>query len=137
MTGTLRALLLLAAFVAATGVSAAPVWGPVAEAVVQQLDQAARHHASGDREGATRAVLQAYFGIFESEKFEAAMRVELGARRAFVVEKRFGDLRKQVKAGVPADAFHGAVADLAAMLREDAGKLDAAGIPREVFAVNQ
>lgn len=127
---------LLAVF-AAAAVAGEGSWGAVAEQVVDRLEQAADQYGQGDAKSARRAVMQAYFGVFETEKMEAAMRTHLGAQYTYMVERRFGKIRKAIKGGAGQSAVDEQVAELARALRQDARKLDEKGVSREVFRVNQ
>lgn len=112
-------------------------WLPVAGLVSQKLDRALVHYQAGDEQTARRDVIQAYFGPFEGEKMEAAIRSQLGIEPAFMLERQFGKLRKAIKAGKPvADVRHG-VEELKQALNEHARLLNDAGVPRSVFQVNQ
>lgn len=121
----------------ATLAAAEAVWRPVADQVVERLEQAANQYEQGETKTARRAVMQAYFGVFESEKMEAAMRVHLGGSHTYMVERQFGKLRKAIQGGAPQAEVDERVAKLAEALRRDAGKLDDKGVSREVFRVNQ
>ena len=133
--GPLLALLLLAAPLASA--SPAPVWQPLAAEIAAELDRAQALYAVGDPRGAKRAVVKAYFGLFEDRKMEAAMRTELGARHAYGVEKRFGGLRKAIRNQAPPGEVKALVEALREGLRRDAIALDQAGIPATVFEVNR
>lgn len=112
-------------------------WLPVAEQVISELDSALESYQTGHAQEARRAVIQAYFGPFEGEKMEAAIRSQFGIEPAFLVERQFGALRKAIKRG----AEQGTVAELTVglkrALREQAEKLNEAGVSRNVFEVNQ
>jgi len=112
-------------------------WSGVAGKVNAALDEAEALYRKGDAKAAKKAVLHAYFGVFESTKMEAAMRTEIGAKHTFKVERRFGGIRKAIKKGQSADDVKELTEELKGLLLTDAGKLDAAGITKEVFRVNQ
>ena len=112
-------------------------WTGVAGQVNEALDQAEALYRKGDAKAATKAVLHAYFGVFESTKMEAAMRTEVGAKHTFKVERRFGGIRKAIKKGQTPDEVKALTEELKGLLLADGGKLDAAGISKDVFRVNQ
>ena len=131
----LLALVLGPAIAAPAGAEAAAFsWTSVAEETITALDEAAHHQAEGDVTQCKRAITRAYFGVFEEQKMEAAMRKMLGESHAFLVERQFTKLRRSAATATP-DAFGAAVATLAAQLREDALQLDALGVPQEVYDV--
>jgi len=112
-------------------------WTGVAGQVNEALDQAEALYRNGDAKAAIKAVLHAYFGVFESTKMEAAMRTEVGAKHTFKVERRFGGIRKAIKKGQTPDEVKALTEELKGLLLADGGKLDAAGISKDVFKVNQ
>ena len=114
-----------------------PVWRPLAEEIVQIIDEAETSYKAGNAEAARRGVVKAYFGVFESRKMEAAMRITLGAKHTYLVEKRFGELRKAIKNGESADAISAIAEGIRVAVRRDAKVLDEAGVPAEVFEVKQ
>ncbi len=112
-------------------------WQPVADLVIGKLDAALAHYQAGDKQAARRDIVQAYFGPFEAEKMEAAIRSQLGIEPAFILERQFGDLRKAIRGGQPVAAVEQGVAELRQALREHASLLNEAGVPLSVFQVNQ
>jgi hypothetical protein len=111
-------------------------WARVASGVGQSLDEAEALFAKGDAQGAKRAINDAYFARFEDTKLEAAIRKEIGARRAYEIEKLFGTMRKAAGGG-DASTLKDASAQIRAAVVKDASQLDAAKIPPDVFQVNQ
>ncbi|WP_428608838.1 hypothetical protein [Sedimenticola sp.] len=112
-------------------------WLAVAEAVVQHIDQAEQAYLAGDHKQAKHAVVSAYFGVFEDRKMEAAMRLELGAKHTYLVEKKFGDLRKAIQKDAGGAEVSAVAESIRVAMRRDAALLDKAGIPLTVFKVNQ
>jgi len=107
-------------------------WMAVAEEAIAELSNASQHHAEGDAAQSKRAITQAYFGVFEGKKMEAAMRKMLGESHTFMVERQFRKLRRSLLTAGPRE-FEQAVAALAEQLRADAKQLDALGVPQEVY----
>lgn len=94
-------LMLMACILLAAGTEVAIAqtenhWSGVAQRIVGHLDQAQQSYRKGDAKAARHAVISAYFGAFEDSKMEAAMRMQLGAKYTWKVEKRFGALRKAI-----------------------------------------
>jgi hypothetical protein len=112
-------------------------WLTVAEAVVKHIDEAEAAYAKGDSTEAKRAVVSAYFGVFEDRKMEAAMRMELGAKHTYLVEKNFGKFRKAIQQNAGAEQVALIAEEIRLAMRRDALLLDQAGIPLTVFKVNQ
>lgn len=132
-----KGFLAVCALLAAAGPAlAGDYWRGVAAETDAAVGEARRAFAASDQTAALAAVTTAYFGKFEGLKMEAAIRKEIGAKRAFQVEKLFGDLRKAIKAA-DAAAVTAISNDLGAALAEDAAKLDAAAISPDVYEANK
>jgi hypothetical protein len=128
-------LLCLFAFSGSASAAEAASWSQVAGEIVANIDNAESLYQEGKPTEAGQAVIQAYFGVFEDKKMEAAMRIELGAKHTYQVEKQFGTLRKAIRR----EADRETIQQLAQGIREsvvrDARALDQANIPMEVFEV--
>jgi high-affinity iron transporter len=111
-------------------------WVGHAGAVAKAVTEAEAHFAKGDLDGAKRLLTEAYFQHFEDTKLEAAIRRNIGAKRAAQIEKFFPTIRKAMTAGDAAQ-----VKEMAQQLREavaaDAKTLDAEKVAPGVFEVNQ
>lgn len=127
---------LFVALTAGTVAAQQTYWAAMADQIGIELATAERLAQSGQPEAAKKAVGQAYFGLFETEKMEAALRKEIGSKHAFEREKQFGDLRKLLSTGT-LNEVKAMAAALRAGLAEDAKLLDKAGVSPEVFKVNQ
>lgn len=112
-------------------------WPEVAERINVQIDRAEQAYASGDTKTARSAVISAYFGEFEDSKMEAALRIEIGAKPTWRLEQQFGQLRKAIKNGVSQEKIAAITTAIRNSMRKSAARLDKAGIPPEVFEVNQ
>ncbi|MDH3231571.1 MAG: hypothetical protein OEN55_17415 [Alphaproteobacteria bacterium] len=137
--GGLRTALAALALVLLLGTVASPdagagtfSWTAVAEDTIAALNEASLRHAEGDITECKRAIVQAYFGVFEERKMEAALRKMLGESHAFMVERQFSTLRRTAATATPAE-FGRTVATLAEQLRADAQQLDTLGVPEEVY----
>ena len=114
-----------------------PVWQPLAEKIVGFIDEAEVRYQEGDAKAAQRAVVEAYFGVFEDRKMEAAMRTTIGAKHTYLVEKQFGSMRKAIKNRESPDIVNEIAEGIRQAMRRDAKVLDEADIPTGVFRVNQ
>ncbi|MBF0335332.1 MAG: hypothetical protein HQL40_17075 [Alphaproteobacteria bacterium] len=132
-----KVVLAVCALLAATPPAwAGDYWRGVAAETKAAVNAAERAFAANDQTAALAAVTTAYFGKFEGLKMEAAIRKEIGAKRAFQVEKLFGEMRKAIKAA-DAAAVASIANDLGGALAEDAAKLDAAAISPDVYEANK
>jgi len=112
-------------------------WSSLANEISVLISKAEQHYKQGEQSEAKRTVVKAYFGVFEDKKMEAAMRVELGASYTYKVEKKFGTMRKLISKKAPYVEIKTLAEHIVKTINSDAKKLDKAGIPPEVFAVNQ
>lgn len=116
--------------------SAAASWSQVAEEIVAHIGEAESLYQDGRTTEAGRAVVAAYFGVFEDSKMEAAMRIELGARHTYQVEQQFGDLRKAIRQQAGVQTIRTLGQGIREAVVRDAQALDKANIPMHVFEVN-
>ena len=112
-------------------------WQGLSDKIAFVLTDAENIYRSGNVKRAKKAVQHAYFGIFESFKMESAMRKEIGARHAYKVERKFGEMRKAMQKGASPEDVHIIAEELRRVLHDDARVLDDAGIPKNVYSVNQ
>ncbi|WP_456447275.1 hypothetical protein [Thiolapillus sp.] len=112
-------------------------WQQIARQIGDSITQAEQHYAAGKVKDARSAVVKAYFSQFEDSKMEAAMRMELGAKHTWQVEKSFGRLRNAIKNGASTKETASIAEEIRTNIAIDAKKLDAAGISPQVFEVNQ
>ncbi|KKM09610.1 hypothetical protein SY88_18360 [Clostridiales bacterium PH28_bin88] len=128
------AVLLLVTVVFAVPVHAYSSWGAVAAEVERILDQAKETFQQGDKAGAKELVNQAYFGPFEKDGMERAIRSNISAKRAAEIEYKFSRIKKMMDTGTPVADVSAAIAELVAMLKEYARQLDGSqSTPWSVF----
>jgi hypothetical protein len=131
------ALLFLLPFQISANAEEKSYWQTLVVSLNNQLDKAANFYQGAHPQKARRAVIQAYFVIFEGKKLESAMRMELGAQYTYKVEKTFSELRSAIKNKVDTASFAQQVNALKIRLVADAVKLDKAGITPSVFNVQE
>ena len=102
---------------------------------MDHINNAELLYREGKPTEAGQAVTQAYFGVFEDKKMEAAMRIELGAKHTYQVEKQFGALRKAIRREADAKTIQQLAQGIRESVVNDARTLDQANIPMEVFEV--
>lgn len=66
-------------------------------AIKDKFFQSLNEYKSGNTERAKELVQEAYFGHFEN--LEAGIRINLGQKKTYLMEKQFGDIRKAIKSG--------------------------------------
>ena len=127
--------LCLLVFCSSAAAAGASTWSQVAGEIVAHINSATSLYQEGRQKEAGQAVTRAYFGVFEDRKMEAAMRIELGAQHTYQVEQQFGALRKAIRAQADPQTVRELAQDIEVSVTRDAGVLDQANIPMEVFKV--
>ena len=130
-------LLIILMLLYSTSSFANNAWQKMAEDIVTQIDQAVSFYVAGNLKSAAQAVVKAYFGIFEDRKMEAAIRVTLGSKHAYLVERLFGKLRKAIKKDKGSDVVRRTAQEIRDAVRKDAKILDKKNISLNVFQPNQ
>lgn len=111
-------------------------WARIASAVAAEIAKAEAMAVEGHAEEAKKALTRAYFGLFEDEKMEAALRKTFGFKHAYRREQEFGNLRKLIGKNEPVEIRRLSLA-LRNALADDGRALDKAGVSPDVFEVNQ
>jgi hypothetical protein len=131
-------VMMLVLATAVSSLAAEPAyWSKIAGTIAVELSRAEAQARAGKPDEAKQTITAAYFDLFENTKMEAALRKEIGAKHAALREKGFADLRKLVGKGAPAADIAAIAEPLRTGLADDGKALDKAGIPPDVFAVNQ
>ena len=73
----------------------------VAAQIKESLQKVIIEYRAGNVEQAVSDTQNAYFGLFED--VEAGIRINLGQKKAYSMEKQFGEIRKAIKAGEAPD----------------------------------
>ena len=73
----------------------------VAAQIKESLQKVITEYRAGNIEQAVSDTQNAYFGLFED--VEAGIRINLGQKKAYSMEKQFGEIRKAIKAGEAPD----------------------------------
>ena len=73
----------------------------VAAQIKESLQKVITEYRAGNVEQAVSDTQNAYFGLFED--IEAGIRINLGQKKAYSMEKQFGEIRKAIKAGEAPD----------------------------------
>lgn len=73
----------------------------VAAQIKESLQKVITEYRAGNVEQAVSDTQNAYFGLFED--VEAGIRINLGQKKAYSMEKQFGEIRKAIKSGEAPD----------------------------------
>ncbi|HJV45092.1 MAG TPA: FTR1 family protein [Bacillota bacterium] len=106
-----------------SSVSADESWSRVASQIDSLFQKAVGAYEKGNKEGAKEFLNQAYFGPFESERMEQAIRLNISAKRAAEIEFEFSSLKKKIAKGEDPADIRQAVAGLSQMIKQDAKTL--------------
>ena len=114
-------------FAAVPGSQAAPRWEQVGNRVVQSINEAVNIYNSGDSNGAKTAVNNAYYGIYEKDGLEPAIRSSVAAKDAALTEYQFSKLKKVMSEPNNGDQVRAEADKLNQMVMEDVKKLEDKG----------
>jgi high-affinity iron transporter len=101
-------------------VYAATSWMGVVSKISGYLNSAMVEYKNGDPLKAKNLVNEAYYGPFESERMEQAIRINISAKRAAEIEFQFNTIRKIINAGADIKSIEQEKDSLMKMLNTDA-----------------
>ena len=81
-----------------------------AATIKEKFAQAIKLYVDGNNSEARKITQQAYFGHFEN--LEAGIRINLGQKKSYDMEKQFGDIRKAIKAEKPLNEIQAMIDNL-------------------------
>lgn len=81
-----------------------------AVAIKNKFEEVVRLYKEGKNQEARQLTQQAYFGHFEN--LEAGVRINLGQKKSYAMEKQFGDIRKAIKNEKPVEEIQGLIDNL-------------------------
>ena len=87
-----------------------------AEAIDKIFTDVIKLYKDGNNTEARQLTQQAYFGHFEN--LEAGIRINLGQKKSYDMEKQFGDIRKAIKAEKPVEEILSMMDNLRAEIKE-------------------
>lgn len=85
-------------------------------AIKDKFFQSLNEYKSGNTERAKELVQEAYFGHFEN--LEAGIRINLGQKKTYLMEKQFGNIRKAIKSGKDIDTVQVLINNLLSQIDE-------------------
>ena len=81
-----------------------------AATIKEKFAQAIKLYVDGNNSEARKITQEAYFGHFEN--LEAGIRINLGQKKSYDMEKQFGDIRKAIKAEKPVSEIQAMIDNL-------------------------
>ena len=121
----LAALLL---FLPAIPADAAQTWQQIHDRIGVQMDQVYEIYKTGNAEGAKDAVNDIYYGIYEKDGLESAVRSGISSKSANLTEYQFYTLKKVIRAGAPQAEVEAEGAKLLDMIQAEVTTLETKGV---------
>lgn len=101
-------------------VLAAGAWGKVVDKIEKSLTQSLDMYNKGNIEKAKDVVNEAYYGIYEKEGMEIAVKSKISGKRVGIEEYKFVTIKKLMTNRAPEAQIKKEITELVKMLREDA-----------------
>ena len=121
----LAALLL---FLPAIPADAAQTWQQIHDRIGVQMDQVYEIYKTGNAEGAKDAVNDIYYGIYEKDGLESAVRSGISSKSANLTEYQFYTLKKVIRAGAPQAEVEAEGDKLLDMIQAEVTTLETKGV---------
>ena len=121
-------LLVAAIFLLMPTVDAAQTWTQVYEHVSADMAGVLAKYNGGDAEGAKNAVNDIYYGIYEKDGLESAVRNGISAKSANLTEYQFYNLKKAIKNGESQEEVKAQADKLLEMINLEVTTLETAGV---------
>lgn len=121
----ITALLLLLPAIPA---DAAQTWQQIHDRIGVQMDQVYEIYKTGNAEGAKDAVNDIYYGIYEKDGLESAVRSGISSKSANLTEYQFYTLKKVIRAGAPQAEVEAEGAKLLDMIQAEVTTLETKGV---------
>jgi high-affinity iron transporter len=102
---------------------AAGAWGKVVDKIDKTLTQSLEVYSKGDVEKAKDIVNEAYYGIFEKEGMEIAVKSKISGKRVGIEEYKFVVIKKMMTNKAPEAQIKKESDALVKMLREDVAQM--------------
>ena len=98
---------------------AAPKWQQLAGQIEQTIHEAMEIYKTGDGRTAKDKINDAYYGIYEKEGMEGALRVSVSAKAVGITEYQFYKVKKAMLAGDPIEQVQGEADTLIEMVYDN------------------
>ena len=115
-------------FLPAMSADAAQTWQQIHDRIGVQMDQVYEIYKMGNAEGAKDAVNDIYYGIYEKDGLESAVRSGISSKSANLTEYQFYTLKKAIRAGAPQAEVEAEGAKLLDMIQAEVTTLETKGV---------
>lgn len=107
-----------------SSVDAAPKWNELANQIERTVNEAMEIYKTGDGRAAKDRINDAYYGIYEKEGMEGALRVTVSSKAVGVTEYQFYKVKKAMLAGEPVESVQAEADRLTAMVHENVSAME-------------
>lgn len=107
---------------------AAQTWQQVHDHIATSMDGVYAAYESGNAEGAKDAVNDIYYGIYEKDGLENAVRSGISSKSANLTEYQFYELKKAIRAGASSDEVRQEGSKLLEMVQVEVTTLETTGV---------
>ena len=94
-------IMALCLFLPAASTDAAQTWQQIHDHIAAEMENVYTIYQTGNAEGAKDAVNDIYYGIYEKDGLESAVRSGISSKSANLTEYQFYTLKKAIRAGAP------------------------------------
>lgn len=107
---------------------AAQTWQQIHDRITVEMGQVYEIYKTGDPQGARDAVNKIYYGIYEKDGLESAVRSGISGKSANLTEYQFYTLKKAIRAGAPQAEIEAEGAKLLDMIQVEVTALENKGV---------
>lgn len=109
------------------GADAAQDWNQVYSRLEKMIQQGVDEYKSGDADKAKKTVNDSYYGIYENDGLETAIRTTISSKNANVTEYQYSELKKAIKNDEGLDKVQGEADKLLSLIQKDVKTLGGKG----------
>lgn len=121
------AVLLMMIFMTFSTALAAPKWTQVYHHIDESMQQVMETYKGGDAAGARKGVDDTYYGIYEKDGLETAIRSGVSVKNVNLTEYQFYKIKQSISKGASVEEVQQEVDKLLQMIQEDSKSLEETG----------
>ena len=106
---------------------AAQEWNQVYLHIEKMVNQGVEQYNNGDQMAAKKTINDSYYGVYEKDGLEKAIRTTIASKDANLTEYQYSKLKKAIREDYGKEAVRNEADELLAMIREDVQKLENKG----------
>ncbi len=118
---------LLTVCLTAAPAEAAQNWRQVYQNIEAMINQGVSQYKNGDIPTAKNTINDSYYGIYEKDGFEKAVRTTISSKNANVAEYQYSRLKKAIREDLGAEAVENEAKELLALMQKDLATLEGKG----------